>query len=318
MQVKDKYTIRNRCKLSILFLTLLLMSLPIILSYDLLLVEDSNEKTYLSTTASNIEKNNYTTTSPSNKEVDNSKEKVSLEESSKENSKEVNTTKLPLKKSFPSIAAEEAYTFGRAEGKKYVFLTFDDGPNSVITPQVLEILKAYDIKATFFVLGSYAENNPEILKKIFYEGHAIANHTYSHDYKKIYPNNKVNIGVFQAEVDKTRDIIVNIINSPSSTRVIRFPGGSFESWKNPMKNKLINQGMYFIDWNAENNDGLKHNVSIDEQLNTLKSNINYAESCNKNLVVLMHDSVMKQSTVDALPSIIELLKSNGYTFALIH
>lgn len=324
MKKKDTYTIRSRCKLSILFLTILLMSLPLLLSYDFLLVEKSKEKSLFTTT--NLSGDINTTNPPKDSLVDSSdKEKSSKEKhegqpkkSNMPKEENKNNSKAPIENAFPSIAAEEVYTFGRSEGKKYVFLTFDDGPNSVITPQVLDILKAYDIKATFFVLGSCAANNPEVLKRIFEDGHAIANHTYSHDYKKIYPNRSVNIPAFQAEVDKTKDTIIKIIGSSSSLRVVRFPAGSFETWKNPMKDKLISQGMYFMDWNAENNDGLKHNVSKEEQLNTLGNNISYAESCNKNLVVLMHDSVTKQSTVDALPTIIELLKSKGYTFALIH
>ncbi|NLM35899.1 MAG: polysaccharide deacetylase [Clostridiales bacterium] len=321
MQNKDTYTIKNRCKLSLLFLTLLLMSLPIILSYDFLIYEQSKEKHLLSTNTSKFSRDNKTSNSSSDIKIIDTSKQISDEHTKNPHTpkkKQVKNQENPLYTSFPSVAAEEVYTFGRNEGKKYAFLTFDDGPNSVITPQVLKILKDYDVKATFFVLGSNADNNPDILKRIFDEGHAIANHTYSHDYKKIYPNYKVNIDVFQAEVYKTKDTILKIVGSSSSSRVVRFPGGSFESWKEPMKNKLISQGMYYVDWNAENNDGLKHNVSIEEQLNSLTQNINYAESCNKNIVVLMHDSVMKQTTVDALPSIIELIKSKGYTFALIH
>ncbi|HCW03970.1 MAG TPA: polysaccharide deacetylase [Clostridium sp.] len=326
MQEKDTYTIRNRCKSSILFLTILIMSLPIILCYDFLLVEQSKAKNLLSNTDVNLEKDKKIENSPTNKTVNNSAEKTSSKNSVEKPVEAPNTrkdgrekdNKVHKERPFPSIAAEEVYTFGQKDGQKFSFLTFDDGPNTVITPQVLEILKYYEVKATFFVLGSYVDKNPHILKRIFDEGHAVANHTYSHDYNKIYPNKSVNIDAFQAELEKTKDAIIKIIGYPSSTRVVRFPGGSFESWKNPMKDKLLSQGMYFLDWNAENKDGLKHNVSIEEQLNTLRENINFAESRNENLVVLMHDSATKQSTVDALPAIIELLQSKGYSFALIH
>ncbi|NLZ48787.1 MAG: polysaccharide deacetylase [Clostridiales bacterium] len=290
MQEKDRCTIKKRCKLSILFLTILLFSIPILLIYDFLLVHQSKEKNLFNATTNFPRKNDITNSAKDNQ----------------------------IKKSFPSVAAEEVYTYGRSEGKKYAFLTFDDGPNPIVTPQILEILKTHDVKATFFVLGCNANSYPEILKRIFDEGHAIANHTYSHDYKKIYPNNKVNTEAFQDEVNETKKTIVKILGSPSSSRVVRFPGGSFENWKKSMKDKLICEGMYFIDWNTENHDGLKHNVSTEEQLNTISHNIDCAESRDENLVILMHDSVMKQSTVDALPTIIELIKAKGYTFAIIH
>lgn len=216
-----------------------------------------------------------------------------------------------------SVPAEEVYSYGRKEGKKYVFLTFDDGPNTKITPKVLEILKKYDAHATFFVLGSAVDNNPEVLKEIFNNGHALANHTYSHDYKILYPKKTVDIEAFKGELEKTTKSIINILGSPSSSRVVRFPAGSFESWKKPMREELIKSGLYYIDWNAENKDGLKNNATVEEQLSSIKNNITAAESSNKNLVILMHDSPVKKTTVDALPYILELLQSKGYEFRTI-
>ena len=216
-----------------------------------------------------------------------------------------------------SVAAEEVFSFGRDVGKKYVFLTFDDGPNSSITPKILEILKKANIPATFFVVGSAVDNYPEVLKQLFNDGHAIANHTYSHNYKILYPNKTVDIEAFFAEIEKTNKSIIDAIGDGSSSRVIRFPAGSFEKWKRPMKDELIKAGMYYLDWNAENRDGLKNNATIEEQLNSVTENISTAESSKKNVVLLMHDSATKQTTVDALPFIIELLQAKGYEFGTI-
>ena len=74
--------------------------------------------------------------------------------------------------------------------EKRVFLTFDDGPTQAVTPYILDLLKQEDIKATFFVLGSRAKVNPELIQREFAEGHYIANHSYSHKYSQIYQNSQ--------------------------------------------------------------------------------------------------------------------------------
>ena len=86
------------------------------------------------------------------------------------------------------------------ENKKIAYLTFDDGPSRTVTPQILDILAKYDIKATFFVVGKYAEKNPDILRRIYEEGHVIGNHTYSHNYNYIYKN----VSNFVRELDATQ------------------------------------------------------------------------------------------------------------------
>lgn len=70
--------------------------------------------------------------------------------------------------------------------EKIVYLTFDDGPNSAVTPKILDILEKYNAKATFFVIGKNVENNPEIVKRAYEEGHYIANHGYSHNNSNLY------------------------------------------------------------------------------------------------------------------------------------
>ena len=213
-----------------------------------------------------------------------------------------------------TVSAEEAYTFGRNEGKKYAFLTFDDGPSSSITPQVLEILRNYKIRATFFLLGRMVEDNPKIIERYIKEGHSIANHTYTHNYNILYPGRHVDVNAFNQELSRTDSIVKNIIGQDLKMRVVRFPAGSFENWKKPMRDELISSGFYYIDWNVENRDGIKQNISVQEQLTSIKSNTNSAEANNKNLVVLMHDSSAKNTTASGLPFIIEYLISKGYEF----
>ena len=83
----------------------------------------------------------------------------------------------------------------RKDGKKVAYITFDDGPSTENTKNILDILDEYDIKATFFVTGSAVESNEQtkkLLKQEASRGHAIGNHTYSHDYKRLYPGNVIN------------------------------------------------------------------------------------------------------------------------------
>lgn len=105
---------------------------------------------------------------------------------------------------------------------KRAFLTFDDGP-STNTNDVLNILKENDIKATFFVLGKQVEIFPEITKRIYDEGHYIANHGYSHIYKNIY-NTPEQVLV---EYNQCNEIIAKTIEIPEyNSHLFRFPGGS--------------------------------------------------------------------------------------------
>ena len=113
------------------------------------------------------------------------------------------------------------------DDKKYVFLTFDDGP-SPNTEKILDILKEKDVKATFFVLGSTLESNDkskEILKRCITEGNAIANHTYSHDPKKLYPHQRVDYTLYLNEFNKTNDLLKEILGSDFDSRVTRMPEG---------------------------------------------------------------------------------------------
>ncbi|MCI8486600.1 MAG: polysaccharide deacetylase family protein, partial [Clostridia bacterium] len=104
--------------------------------------------------------------------------------------------------------------------EKRVFLTFDDGPSKTVTPLILDLLKQEDIKATFFVLGNRVEQNPEILKRIFEEGHYIANHGYSHKYSNIYTS----IQSVLDEYNKTEQCIKTALkNEEYNSRVFRFP-----------------------------------------------------------------------------------------------
>lgn len=208
-----------------------------------------------------------------------------------------------------------------ADGKKTAFLTFDDGPSSKVTPQILDVLKRYDIKGTFFVVGNQVEYNKNILKRVYQEGHSIALHSYSHDYKKIYSK----LDAFKSDFEKSEKLVKSVLGKDFSTRIYRFPGGSFGSKKDVFKKYLNKIGYQYIDWNTltgdteyiVNSKGKKVVRSEPKALvNRFKETLKTASN-KEDIVVLMHDLGSKQGTADALPGIIEYLKKEGYTFKVI-
>ena len=193
-------------------------------------------------------------------------------------------------------------------GQKTVYLTFDDGP-SALTGEILDALKKENVRATFFVLGKNAEKNPVALKRAASEGHKIANHSYSHDYESLYDDSEN----FKNELLRTEEIILSIVDRSAYSKVFRFPGGSFEKYKWPKIDVLIENDFSFIDWNCSNEDAKGHDIPPHELvLNT----INTAQGKNT-VVVLMHDTERKKTTVEALGGIISYFRENGYIFETI-
>lgn len=208
----------------------------------------------------------------------------------------------------------------KGEGK-YVFLTFDDGPSNS-TEKILNILKDKDVHGTFFVLGSSIEKDSkrqEYLKEELKSGNAIANHSYSHDFKKLYPGNKLNIDYFMDEFNKTNDIMKSILGGEFDCKVLRMPGGygTRKYYKDPslkeFDNTLQENGIINVDWNALDGDAEGKPYSTEEMLNYVKKT-----SKGKNhVVILMHDAAGKEKTVEILPQIIDYYKNEGYEFKVI-
>ncbi len=192
--------------------------------------------------------------------------------------------------------------------EKIAYLTFDDGPTNRCTPDILDILKENHITATFFVIGQRVEQNPELVKRAYEEGHFIANHTYSHQDQKLYQNRES----FLEEILKTDKAISNVIGIENyHSHLFRFPCGSMVNYN--VKKKYISYleeiDYAYLDWNCLNNDGVQK-ASSSTLLQYLKDT-----SKNKNtLVVLMHDSGDLNLTQNVLQSSIDYLKSEGYRF----
>ena len=209
----------------------------------------------------------------------------------------------------------------RTDGKKVVYLTFDDGPSTTNTPGILDVLDRYNVKATFFTLGKSIEGNEEaknILKETARRGHAIANHTYSHDYSYLYPNRTMNVDNIVSDIEKNNSIMKEVLGEDFSTRVIRFPGG-YWSWegRTAMKEAMEQNGYYNVDWNALNKDAEGKQKNADELLQSTKETVEALGPDTDSVVFLMHDTYGKEETVKALPQIIEYLQEKGFEFRTI-
>ncbi|MBQ4515593.1 MAG: polysaccharide deacetylase [Clostridia bacterium] len=205
----------------------------------------------------------------------------------------------------PSFEAEYVQAYNGYEGEKIAYLTFDDGPTSNITPRILDVLKEKDVKATFFVLGKMVEAYPEMAKRAVQEGHVLANHSYSHDYKSVYDSKES----FFDEIKRSEELVINTVGEEGYTRVFRFPGGSAGK-PDEYKLALSEIDYVYVDWNALNGDAEGHNVAVSTQLANIKETTNGRSSA----VILMHDAATKDTTVAALPQIIDYLRSQGFTF----
>ncbi|MBE6895093.1 MAG: polysaccharide deacetylase [Ruminococcaceae bacterium] len=189
---------------------------------------------------------------------------------------------------------------------KTVYLTFDDGP-SPRTLEILDILKEYNIKATFFILSDEKETSKDIVKRIYNEGHTIGVHSASHSYEKIYKSVDHFLNDFEICFNYIKDIIGEAPN------IFRFPGGSVNSYNKNICKDLVDEmtrrGFIYFDWNVSSDDAVKGYTE-----ESIYNNIINGCKSRKVSVVLMHDSAPKKATVAALKKAIPELISQGYVF----
>lgn len=192
-----------------------------------------------------------------------------------------------------------------------IYLTFDDGPSSS-TNKILDILKEENIKATFFVVN-YADYYNDVIKRIVDEGHTIALHSYTHNYKLIYSSEDA----YFDDLYKLRNRVKNTTGVESN--IVRFPGGSsntISGFNKGIMTRLVRlvkeKGFHYFDWNVDSSDAWSARNSTD-----VYNNVINGLRINRNNVVLMHDAGSNIKTLEALPKIIKEMKNEGYTFEKI-
>lgn len=195
-------------------------------------------------------------------------------------------------------------------GGKTIYLTFDDGP-SPNTPRIISILNSYGIKATFFVKNT---SYNDYMKDIVNNGNVIALHSYTHDYKTIYSSDEA----FYQDLQNISDLVY--LQTGVRSNIMRFPGGGSNTVSKKyspgimtrLTQGVAERGYIYYDWNCSSGDAMKNTVPKD----TIVANCKRVPAA-KNVIVLLHDTEAKGTTVEALPEIIEYYLSCGYTFSTI-
>ena len=202
---------------------------------------------------------------------------------------------------------------GYKPGNNMIFLTFDDGP-SRMTPKVLDLLKQYNAKATFFLIGSELTKYKDLVKRMQDEGHTIALHSNTHNYKKIYASDEA----FWKDMETLSKRVEEITGEKS--RLIRFPGGTSNTVSRKyspgimtrLEKQAHEKGYLVYDWTISSADASGHNVAASKISNSVIKGMKNSRSPK---IALMHDAGGKQTTVDALSAILDYGNKNGYIFA---
>ena len=209
---------------------------------------------------------------------------------------------MPISNFFDFIEASyltekdaELYKTVQAEkNKKVVALTFDDGPDGNTTPQALDILAKYKIKATFFVQGKNIAGNEAILKRMQAEGHEVGNHSWNHPVLT-----KLSLEDAKKQITDTEDAIKNVLGK--SSKLMRPPYGAISD---DIRNSL---DLSFILWDVDSLDWKsKNEASIFTEIQHQTSD---------GAIILLHD--IHQPSVNSLPKVIEYLQEQGYSFVTV-
>lgn len=190
------------------------------------------------------------------------------------------------------------------DNEKIIALTFDDGPDEVFTPQILDILKKYNIKATFFVIGEKVGYHKDLVEREYKEGHEIGNHTFTHANvcKKSYSE-------IESEIEKTQEAVRDITgNEP------RFFRPPYRALNKQLCQIVKSKNMSIVLWS---------NIDVRDWSNP---GVNYIVSTIDNKVkngniIILHDFNCvrndKSQTIQALEVVIPTLQERGYKFVTI-
>lgn len=226
------------------------------------------------------------------------------EEVSSDGTAEIYTTALVEESSREDTQPQMVEADSEDVYQKRVYLTFDDGPSGN-TNRILDILKENGIKATFFVVGKTDETSMKAYHRIVEEGHTLAMHSYSHKYNEIYES-KEN---FIADLQKLQEYLYQVTGV--WPRFFRFPGGSSNTVSQTDMQELIDyldeSGITYFDWNIASGDAVSRELDTESIVRNCMDGIEAHTEC----MILMHDALDKNTTVEALPEIITQVQDRG-------
>lgn len=313
-----KNTHTAKIKLSLLpilvfIISLILISVQIAFSWNNLLAK--NETTNTSQTIASISQQEVQNTTKTTKSetnntpatIDNNKNTTNTTETqAKPTENKTNENKTQTNKVSENKTAESKTT--TSNGKSIAYLTFDDGPSS-ITNSVLDILKKYNVKATFFVINSGSYNKTTLQREVN-EGHTIGLHAYDHNYAIAYKDDNS----YLDGIDKLRAKVK--ADTGFDSHYIRFPGGSSNTISKRYSKGIMSRitktakqrGYKYYDWNVDDDDAGRARTADDCYNNVVRE-----LRPNRSNIVLMHDFGTNKKILEALPRIIEYCQKNGYT-----
>ena len=292
----------------VFIISLILISVQIAFSWNNLLAKNetiNTSQTIASTSQQEVqnttkiiksETNNTPATIDNNTNTTNTTETQSKPTENKTNENKTQTNKVSENKTTTS------------NGKSIAYLTFDDGPSS-ITNSVLDILKKYNVKATFFVINSGSYNKTTLQREVN-EGHTIGLHAYDHNYAIAYKDDNS----YLDGIDKLRAKVK--ADTGFDSHYIRFPGGSSNTISKRYSKGIMSRitktakqrGYKYYDWNVDDDDAGSARTADDCYNNVVKE-----LRPNRSNIVLMHDFGTNKKILEALPRIIEYCQKNGYT-----
>jgi len=199
----------------------------------------------------------------------------------------------------PSLPDKFSWSSGKTE-KKLIALTFDDGPHPQHTPALLDILKQYNVKATFFTVGKNVDRYPEIAARIIAEGHEIGNHSYSHG-----DLSKMSDSEIRTELDRSKDAIRRATGV--EPKIMRPPYGGLALF--PFQRSWIYTEYQYptILWSVDPFDWRDRNSALISQ--------RLVAGAHTGAILLAHD--IHASTIAAIPDTIFQLQRKGYTFTTV-
>ncbi|MDQ7794544.1 MAG: polysaccharide deacetylase family protein [bacterium] len=191
---------------------------------------------------------------------------------------------------------------------KTAYLTFDDGPSEV-TLDILDILGDFGVPATFFVCGNHWDFGRNAYRRMLDEGHAIGNHSYTHNLTRIYAS----AAAFWADFDRLQHLLEEATGDRPP--IMRFPGGSNNRFaRRELMDELLagleERGIRYFDWNVCSGDSAVLGQDPEVIIRRVLDGVRGLDEA----VILFHDSYSRATTVTALPVILEALLADGFAF----